>query len=115
MLKVSKKAELPYIEAKNVTRNGTEKSTSTPWNMEMKTSSFPHTAVIIGNVESIEVAPPVDIGASIPNTLQITGANNNVITSLIIFDIRAIVPNCAAMSPPTVASLIWVINTEERE
>lgn len=58
-----------YNEAKNVTRNGTEKSTSTPWKMEMKTSSLPHTEVITGRVESIEVAPPTEIGASFPKTL----------------------------------------------
>ena len=115
MLKVSKKAELPYIEAKNVTRNGTEKSTSTPWKMEIKTSSFPLTAVITGKVESIEVAPPEAIGANFPKNLHSSGANSSVITSLIIFDIRAIVPNCAAISHPIVASLIWVISTEERE
>ena len=104
-----------YSDAKNVTRNGTEKSTSTPWKIEMKTISLPHTDVITGRVESIEVAPPVDMGASFPNTLHIAGAKRSVITSLIMFAIRATVPNWAANDAPAVVSLICVIRTDERE
>ena len=89
-----------YKDAKSVTRKGTEKSTSIPWNIETNASSLPQTAVITGRVESMEVAPPEAIGASLPNTLYNNGVNNSTITSLIILDIRAIVPNCAATSAP---------------
>ena len=93
MLKVRKKLEPPYSEAKNVTRNGTEKSTSTPWNIETNAISLPQAAVMTGRVESILVAPPVEIGASRPKTFLIAGAKSNVIISLMIFAIRAMVPS----------------------
>ena len=89
-----------YMDAKSVTRKGTEKSTNIPWKIETNASSLPQTVVITGSVESMDVAPPEAIGANLPNTLHNSGANNSTITSLMILDIRAIVPSCAAISAP---------------
>ena len=65
--------------------------------METKTKSFPQVAVIMGNVVSIVVAPPAQIGANRPNTRTNNGAPNKVKISRKILLIRAIVPNSAAI------------------
>ena len=51
---------------KNVTRNGTLKSTRMPCKIAMNTNSLPDTRVITGSVLSIDVAPAQQIGESLP-------------------------------------------------
>ena len=84
-----------YNEQKRVTRKGTEKSVRQPWKIEITTKSFPHDWVIMGSVVSAVVAPPTDIGASLPKYFTRTGANSKAIISLIILDKSAMVPNSA--------------------
>ena len=85
-------------DIKNVRKRGTEKSTTTPWNIESGTYSFPAVFCIIGNVVSIDVAPPEEIGASFPKNLTINGANAMVISSLNILAANAIVPISAPLA-----------------
>lgn len=84
-----------YSEQKRVTRKGTEKSVRQPWKIEITIKSFPHVWVIIGRVVSAVVAPPTDIGASLPKYFISSGANSKAIISRIILDKRAMVPNSA--------------------
>lgn len=64
-----------------------------PLNTDINANSFPENLVTTGSVVSIEVAPPDAIGASLPKYLTMSGANSNVATSLVIFEINAITPN----------------------
>ena len=61
------------------------------------TNSFPAKRVMTGKVVSILVAPPLEMGASFPKYLTIKGAHNKVMISLIMFEVRAIVPNSAPL------------------
>lgn len=90
-----------------MTRNGTEKSTTNPWNIDSTVNSFPLQRLIIGRVVSIVVAPPAEIGARLPNHLTSSGAHRRVVISLIMLDSRATVPNPAP--------LYCVMNMLERE
>ncbi len=96
-----------YIMQNNVTKKVTEKSVMHPWNMDTITKSFPQTFVMIGRVVSIVVAPPVDIGASLPNHRNRSGAARSAITSRSMLLTNAIVPNSAP--------LYWVIMMLESE
>ena len=96
-----------YKVQKSVTRNGTLKSTTNPWNMDRIVKDSPEHLVIIGNVVSIEVAPPAEIGASFPNHFTIRGAPSSVMISHIMLANRAIVP----ISVP----LYWVTNMLDSE
>ena len=63
-----------------------------PWKIDIMAYSLPTDLVIIGSVVSIEVAPPEDIGASLPKYFAKNGVSSRVIISLIMFDTRAITP-----------------------
>ena len=88
---------LCYIKQKNVTKNGTLKSTIKPWKRETMTNFCPAVCVMIGRVVSIVVAPPEEIGARLPNHRTISGAHSKVIISRAIFDNKATVPNSAPL------------------
>ena len=77
------------------------------WNMDTITKSLPQTFVMIGSVVSIVVAPPVDIGASLPNHRNRSGAARSAIISRSMLLTNAIVPNSAP--------LYWVIIMLESE
>ena len=81
------------IHLNNVTRNGTLKSTMKPWKIERITKSSPQLLAIIGRVVSIDVAPPAEIGASLPNHLAIKGAASRVMISRIMLASSATVPS----------------------
>lgn len=83
--------------------------------METKTISLPQTCVMTGKVVSIVVAPPAQMGASLPKTRYMNGAPVSVNNSRNILATRAIVPNSAATTNPDDASFIWVTNTDESE
>ena len=51
-----------YKEQKKVTRKGTEKSTQKPWKMETMMKLSPEYRVMIGNVVSMVVAAPNNMG-----------------------------------------------------
>ena len=55
-----------YNEQKKETKNGTEKSIKIPWKIAITVHSLPHTCVMTGNVTSIVVAPPAQMGANLP-------------------------------------------------
>ena len=78
-----------YIEQKNVTKNGTLKSTTKPWKMDTMTYFCPAHCVMMGRVVSIVVAPPDEMGARLPNQRTISGAPNKVIISRAMFDNKA--------------------------
>ena len=59
----------------------------------MMTNSFPEHRVMIGRVVSIVVAPPTEIGASLPKYFTSKGAPSNAMISRIMLDSNAIVPN----------------------
>lgn len=84
-----------YREQKNVTRNGTEKSTQKPWKMETTMKLSPELRVMMGNVVSIVVAPPTLIGASLPKYLASSGAHSRVRISRQMLARRAMVPSSA--------------------
>lgn len=86
-----------YIEQKKVTRNGTLKSTTKPWNTDTITNSCPAQRVIIGSVVSMVVAPPDEIGARLPNQRTSKGAHSKVIISREILESKAMVPNSAPL------------------
>ena len=65
--------------------------------MDAIANSFPEYWVIIGNVVSIVVAPPTDIGANFPKYFTKNGAKSKAIISLIMLDSKAIVPNSAPL------------------
>lgn len=65
--------------------------------METITNSLPEYRVIIGNVVSIVVAPPTEIGANLPKYLTSNGAQSKAVISRMIFDNKAIVPNSAPL------------------
>ena len=75
-----------YTEQNNVTKNGTLKSTRKPWKMERITNCCPEYRVIMGKVVSIVVAPPTEIGASLPKYFTKSGAQSNAIISLLMFE-----------------------------
>ena len=85
------------MQQKNVTRKGTLKSTMKPWKMETMTNSFPQVRVIIGRVVSMVVAPPTEIGASLPKNLIRIGAQSRVIISRAMLASNATVPNSAPL------------------
>ena len=85
------------MEQKNVTRNGTLKSTINPWKIDTTTNSFPLYRVMMGNVVSMVVAPPDEIGARFPNHLTSRGAPKRVMISLVMFESNAMVPNSAPL------------------
>ena len=60
--------------------------------MDRMAKRSPEQWVMIGNVVSIEVAPPADIGASFPKTRASKGAQRSVVISLMMFDKSATVP-----------------------
>ena len=70
---------------------------------------------MIGNVVSIVVAPPAQIGDSLPKYLTNNGAPSKANISRIILAIYAIVPNCAANRAPGVGSSSSVIKMEDNE
>ena len=74
--------------------------------MDAIANSFPEYWVIIGNVVSIDVAPPTDIGASFPKYFTNNGASNKAESSLMILDIKAITPSSA----PLVSDIIILDN-----
>ena len=80
-----------------MTRNGTEKSTQKPWKMETMMKSCPEVRVMMGRVVSMVVAPPILIGANLPQYFANNGAHSNVNISRMIFDRRAMVPNSAPL------------------
>ena len=92
---------------KNVTRNGTLKSTVNPWYIERITNSLPDTLLIIGRVVSMLVAPPEDIGASGPASFNRIGAPKRVIIS------RAMLASSATV--PGSGPLYWVMNILDKE
>ena len=55
-----------HSEHQKVTKKGTLKSVINPWNIDTTTISLPDTRVITGNVVSIVVAPPAQMGANRP-------------------------------------------------
>ena len=61
--------------------------------METTTNCCPEQRVMIGNVVSIVVAPPADIGARLPNQRTNRGAQSKVIISRIMLDSKAMVPS----------------------
>ena len=71
--------------------------------------------MIIGNVVSIVVAPPAQIGDSLPKYLTNNGAPSKANISRIILAIKAIVPNSAANCAPSVGSFSSVIKMEDYE
>ena len=71
------------------------------------TNSFPEHRVMMGRVVSIVVAPPTEIGASLPKYFTSNGAPSNAMISRMMLDSNAIVPN----SGP----LYSVMNILERE
>ena len=73
----------------------------------MITNSFPEHRVMMGRVVSIVVAPPTEIGASLPKYFTRNGAPSNAMISRMMLDNNAIVPN----SGP----LYSVMNILERE
>lgn len=75
-----------------LTRSGTEKSTTNPWNIEIRTNFSPQQLEMMGRVVSAVVAPPETIGARGPAIRAMKGAQSRVKTSLIILEINAIVP-----------------------
>ena len=86
-----------YIEQKNVTKNGTLKSTTKPWKMDTMTYFCPAHCVMMGRVVSIVVAPPDEMGARLPNQRTISGAPNKVMISRAMFDNKATVPSSAPL------------------
>lgn len=71
---------------------------------------------MIGNVVSIVVAPPAQIGDSLPKYLTNNGAPSKVNISRIILAIKAIVPNSAANNcAPNVGSFSSVIKMDDNE
>ena len=80
---------------KNVTRNGTLRSSIKPLNNETTRNSLPENLSITGSVVSIVVAPPTEIRASLPKYFTKKGANSRAITSRMILDRSAIVPSSA--------------------
>ena len=76
-----------------MTKNGTVKSTTNPWKIETIAKSCPQDLMMIGNVVSIVVAPPAEIGASRPKTVDIQGARSNVAISRMMLLRRAMVPS----------------------
>ena len=70
-------------------------------------NSFPEHRVMMGRVVSIVVAPPTEIGASLPKYFTSNGAPSNAMISRMMLDNNAIVPN----SGP----LYSVMNILERE
>lgn len=86
-----------YIEQNKVTKNGTLKSTTNPWNMETTTNCCPAVRVIIGSVVSIVVAPPAEMGAKLPNQRTSNGAANKVSISRLILASSAMVPSSAPL------------------
>ena len=86
-----------YIKQKNVTKNGTLKSTAKPWKMETMTKRCPAHCVMMGRVVSIVVAPPDEMGARLPNHRTISGAQSNVIISRAMFESKATVPSSAPL------------------
>lgn len=85
------------MEQKNVTKKGTVKSTINPWKIETMAKSFPIFRVMIGRVVSIEVAPPDEIGARLPNQRTMSGVKSSVLISRNILDNNAMVPNSAPL------------------
>ena len=61
--------------------------------METTTNCCPEQRVMIGNVVSIVVAPPADIGARLPNQRTNRGAQSKVIISRIMLESKAMVPS----------------------
>ena len=61
--------------------------------METTTNCCPEQRVMIGNVVSIVVAPPADIGARLPNQRTSRGAQSKVIISRIMLESKAMVPS----------------------
>ena len=57
--------------------------------------SFPDALEIIGNVVSMLVAPPEQIGATLPKSIAISGASSRVIISRITFDSKATTPSAS--------------------
>ena len=84
-------------EQKKVTRKGTEKSTQKPWKIETTTKSSPDERVMIGSVVSMVVAPPMVMGASLPNHRASSGAQRRVSTSRMMLASRATVPSSAPL------------------
>ena len=80
-----------------MTRKGTLKSTTNPWNIAIITYSLPENRVITGKVVSIVVAPPEQIGANFPKQRTRTAAPNKAMISRIILVVKAIVPNSAPL------------------
>jgi len=75
-----------------VTRKGTRIVRTNPLKIDIIPYLSPEYLIIIGSVESMEVAPPDEIKEIFPEILTIIGAINRVIISLSKLDIRAIVP-----------------------
>ena len=76
-----------------VTRKGTVKSTIKPWKMAKMVNRCPQVCVIMGNVVSIVVAPPAEMGASGPKIRASRGVPKRVIASRTRLATRAIVPS----------------------
>ena len=89
--------KLLQIEQNSTTKNGTLISTAKPWKIETITKSLPENRVIIGRVVSIVVAPPAEMGASLPKHLTSKGAKRSVMISRMMLDSRAMVPKTAPL------------------
>src|SRR5574344_1179223 len=66
--------------------------------MEMTVMSLPELRMMIGKVVSMVVAPPTEMGASLPNRRARSGENRSVDISLRMLLIRAIVPSSAPLN-----------------
>ncbi len=70
---------------------------------------------MIGRVVSMVVAPPAQMGASLPKYLANNGAPRSANISRMILAIKAMVPNSAAACTPMLGSFSWVIRIEDKE
>ena len=71
---------------------GTSIVSTIPLKTETNAYSLPEYFTITGKVVSMEVAPPLTIGARFPKYFASRGVNNNVNISRLILESKAIIP-----------------------